>query len=92
MGDEPCDVGPIYNWQQGVVEATNGNLHPPRHHPAGIAPVEDTAPARAAERMLIDQYRNPSDYAAACRVLHGKPEPVRFEAEGAVFARLIGNS
>lgn len=71
---------------------------PKRHHPDGIAPVaerDQRAQRRAAERDLMEQYRNPADYAAACRVLHGKPiegDITPHVEAGETFARLIRGS
>lgn len=64
-----------------------------RHHPDGIAPPDEAREQRRAdERELMEQYRNPADYAAACRVLHGKPDITPHVEAGETFARLIRGS
>lgn len=78
------EQGPVGTWTQRV--KGDGRQ---RHHPNGIEPPDDTREQRrAAERDLMEQYRNP----AACRVLHGKPiegDITPHVEAGETFARLI---
>lgn len=69
---------------------------PQRHHPNGIEPPELyeqwRAQERAKERDLMASCPDVKSYTQACRYMHAEPpKPEPFQAEGAVFARLIGN-
>lgn len=96
----PACLGDALRSFSAVCRAAAKN-HPPtplerlRHHPAGIEPPELYEQwrtiERARERDLMASCPDVKSYTQACRYMAGpterKPEP--YQAEGAVFARLI---